>query len=428
MAFKTLGCRVNQAETDALRYLCANNGFQIVKDPAEAELVIVNSCAVTQNAEAKLRGTLTALRRQAPDAALSVIGCAAYLNAELLLDRFGVRLILGNTAKQQLPTYIARLAREATIIELDDEESETNVFLPIDPHIRPERVRPLLKIQDGCDYYCHYCIVPYLRGTPRSRPMEEAITAVRQLCLQGCHEVVLTGINLGLYQTAAGGLSELVRRILAETDLERLRLSSLEPDLIRPEIIELMAENQRLCPYLHIPLQHGSDRVLQAMGRRYNSADYRALINSIRQKVPEACLGADVMVGYPAESPQDFADMLRFLQQLDINYLHVFRYSPRPFTSGMNMKDSISSAEKKQRSETLIALSRQKRRQYRERFIGRESEVLFEEQISRDEWQGLTANYLPVRVQSAEVLLNQIRRVKIAADTESYLKGELLRG
>jgi threonylcarbamoyladenosine tRNA methylthiotransferase MtaB len=427
VAIKTLGCRVNQAESDALRYDLEQNGFLVVSDLSQAELIVVNSCAVTQGAEAKLRGTLTALRRLAPQAKLAVVGCATYRDPDLLRERFGVVLILGNSTKNRLAAYIRRLAEEAIIVDI--EENEPNqAFLPADPDLHPERVRVMLKVQDGCDYFCNYCIVPTLRGKPRSKPLVLILQEVRQLVANGCHEVVLTGINLGLYQTPEGGLVTLVERLLNETALERLRLSSVEPDLISYELIDLMRVNPRLCPHWHIPLQHGSDRILRLMGRRYNSAYFTQLVDQIRQQVPQACIGADVIVGYPEETPADFATMYQFLQELDLNYLHVFRYSPRPGTGAYQKRDQVTSIEKRRRSNLLLALSQHKRRQFRERFLHQTCEVLIEEQTGGDEWQGLTRNYLPVRVISKEDLFNQLVDVKITTAAGAYLRGELNRG
>jgi len=426
VAIKTLGCRLNQAESETIRFDLEQRGLQVVQANMPADLVVINSCAVTQAAEAKMRGAIAAVRRTAPDALIAVVGCAAYLGAERLRQMPAVKLILGNSEKNNLPQYLPRVEAGETIVALDDLEESPAVFKPTDKKLHPERIRVLLKVQDGCDYHCSYCVVPHLRGEPRSRPLTECISEVKQLVAHGCQEVVLTGINLGLYQTAEGDLTTLVERILTETDLPRLRLSSIEPDLVTPQLITLMRSNNRLCQHWHIPLQYGTDAILRQMRRRYTTAFYSDLVQRIKDNLPAACVGADVMVGYPGETTEAFEEMRGFLQKLALDYLHVFRYSPRPYTSSIQNRESITSAEKKRRSQILINLSAQKRRHFRSQFIGQILTILFEEQVGPMEWQGLSGNYLTVRVFHKDNLLNKIFQVRIIGESGNVLKGEIV--
>ncbi|HPC35074.1 MAG TPA: tRNA (N(6)-L-threonylcarbamoyladenosine(37)-C(2))-methylthiotransferase MtaB [Candidatus Marinimicrobia bacterium] len=425
VAFRTLGCRLNQAETDAIKAELANHNLRIVNSNGPADLTIINSCAVTQSAEAKTRGAITAARRISPDGKIAVIGCYSQIAAAKLLNIPGVFLVLGNNEKYEILDFLETIERGEKIVRVDKPESP-NTFR-VESHLpNDKRIRANLKVQEGCDYYCAYCIVPYLRGKPRSRAPEDCIATASHLENQGVQEIVLTGINLGRYESLNGDLSFLIRRLLAETSLPRIRLSSIEPDLITEELIKLISAEPRLCRHLHIPLQHGSDTILAQMNRHYLSADYAALVGRIRQRIPEICLGADVMVGFPGETELEFGQMCQFLENLDINYLHVFRYSSRPGTPAGKFTDRIPDSAKKQRSEILRQLSRRKRDAFRQSMLGKTAPVLIEEKIAPGLWQSLTDNYQKVRIHAKENLLNQIRKVKLTHISEDYLEGELL--
>jgi threonylcarbamoyladenosine tRNA methylthiotransferase MtaB len=425
VAFRTLGCRLNQAETDAIKAELANRNLHIVNSNKPADLTIINSCAVTQAAEAKTRGAITAARRISPNGKIAVIGCYSQIAAAELLNISGVFLVLGNNEKYEIFDFLETIERGEKIVRVTKPESPKT--FRIESHLpNDKRIRANLKVQEGCDYYCAYCIIPHLRGNPRSRDPEDCIATARLLENQGVQEIVLTGINLGRYESPSGDLFFLIRRLLAATGLPRIRLSSIEPDLITSELIKLISEEPRLCRHLHIPLQHGSDPILAKMNRRYLSADYATLINRIKQQIPEICIGADVMVGFPGETDLEFDQMRQFLENLDINYLHVFRYSPRPGTPAGKFTDRIPDSEKKRRSEILRQLSNQKRAAFRQSMLANTVSVLFEEKIAPGLWQGLTDNYLKVRIHTRENLLNKIEKVKLIHVSEDYIEGELL--
>lgn len=426
VAFRTLGCRLNQAETDAIKSELVNRQLRAVNPDQPADLTIINSCAVTRAAEAKTRGAITAARRISPNGRIAVVGCYSQLAAAELLDLPGVCLVLGNNEKYNLFDFLGRLDRGEKIVQVTKPGLSATTFRAEAHSPADERIRANLKVQEGCDYRCAYCIIPDLRGNPRSRTPQDCIAETNRLTAGGVQEIVLTGINLGRYESADSGLPALIRRLLNETTIPRIRLSSVEPDLITPELIDLLVSETRLCRYLHIPLQHGSDTILALMKRRYRNADYDALVSRIKARNPEICLGTDVMVGFPGETETEFDEMVQFLDNLDINYLHVFRYSVRPGTPAARLTDHLPDSKKKRRSEILRRLSSQKRARFMQSMNEKVAAVLIEEKIAPGIWQGLTDNYIKVRVNAKEDLYNRIRKVRITHVSGDFIKGELL--
>jgi len=421
-----LGCRLNQAETDAIKSELGNHALREVKPDELADLTVINSCAVTRAAEAKTRGAITAARRVSPDGRIAVVGCYSQLAAVELLDLPGVCLVLGNNEKYNLFDFLESLDHGEKIVQVSVPGLSATTFRAEFHSPTDERIRANLKVQEGCDYRCAYCIIPDLRGNPRSRAPQDCIAEISHLAAIGVQEVVLTGINLGRYESADGDLSALIRRLVNETAIPRIRLSSVEPDLVTPELIELLASETRLCRYLHIPLQHGSDKILALMKRRYQTAEYTDLVNQIKDGNPEICLGADVMVGFPGETQTEFEEMLRFLENLNIDYLHVFRYSIRPGTPAARLTDHLPDSKKKRRSEILRRLSNQKRARFMQSMNEKVAAVLIEEKIAPEIWQGLTDNYIKVRLNAKEDLYNRIRKVRITHVSGDFIKGELL--
>ncbi len=426
VAFRTLGCRLNQADTDAMRTGLSECHHQVVSNTEPADFTIINSCAVTRAAEAKTRGAITAARRVSPKGKIVVTGCYANLSGDELLDIPGVCLMLGNNEKYDLCEFLDSIECGEKIVRISRPGLPANTFRPVIHSSSDKHIRANLKVQEGCDYRCAYCIIPDLRGDPRSRPPEDCVAETNRFADGGGQEIVLTGINLGCYESADGDLSVLIRRLQDSTAIPRIRLSSIEPDLVTLKLIELLAAGGRLCRYLHIPLQHGSDKILALMKRRYQTADYAKLIDRIKSRSPQICLGADVMVGFPGETVTEFNEMYNFIANLNIDYLHVFRYSARPGTPAARLGDHIPDSEKKRRSEILRQLSRQKRSRFMEFMRGQEAAVLIEEQIAPGIWQGLTDNYIKVRINAKENLFNRIRKVRITHVSGDFIKGELL--
>ena len=425
--FRTLGCRLNQSESDALQFAFQQHGYTIVPPDQAADISIVNSCAVTHQAEAKTRGAISAAHRMAPDGKIVVMGCYSHANAQQLLAMDGVRLVLGNCEKYQLLEHIEQLNdSDHQIIASPFENHDT--FAPMGYISAGAHTRPHIKIQDGCSYYCAYCIIPYLRGPTRSRAVEDCVREAQKLDQKGFHEVVLTGINIGTYRSAQGqNITDVVEAILASTNLARIRISSIEPNLISDSLIGLVAHEPRVCRHLHIPLQNGSDRVLQAMKRRYTTAEFQSVTEKIFRENEDVCIGTDVMVGFPGESQDDFNAMRSFIERLPLSYLHVFRYSPRPGTAAASREDDVPFATKKERSAILRQISNAKRRRFHQGFLYQTEEVLWEQQDNDGRITGLTDHFIRVKAAGKPDLINRCIPTKLLRIKPGYMEGKTSR-
>lgn len=400
-AFSTLGCKVNQYESAAIIAALVNHGFSHVPDTTIADLYIVNSCTVTGRSDYQTRQLIRRATRKNPSAPVIVTGCYAETNAKALRALEGVRLIIGNRAKDRIVEAILRLRNGECLSEDASSPTWPRYFPP--PAPLPGRTRVGLKIQDGCASFCHYCIVPYARGPVRSLPPKEVLDRMATLLQGGRKEITLTGIHLGTYGKDFDDhvtLDELLAMIVARYPRIRLRLSSLEPCEVTPRLLTLITGGQTICPHLHLPIQSGDDEVLRRMNRNYDSKFIRNLVWGITDSCPEMTIGADVMVGFPGESATAFAHTYALLEELPIAYLHVFPYSPRPGTPAAAFPDHISATEKKRRVEVLRRLDRRKRETFMERFLGRPLEVLVEHRWDRQTgWmKGFSRNYLPVAI------------------------------
>lgn len=399
ICFATLGCKVNQVDSASLTDAFAAAGYRLVAWPGPADVSVVNTCTVTARADRQSRQLVKRARRVNPEALVVVTGCSPMTAAQPDAAFAEADLITGNLEKDKLVSLIAGLDRGAQTRLLGEIADATTVQAggAFEAH---HRTRAFLKVQDGCPGQCAYCIVPRVRGRSRSVPLDAALNAVRGLVALGHREVVLTGIHLGCYgddQPPGQGLTALCRRILAETDLPRLRLSSLEPNEAVPELIELMAASDRLCHHLHIPLQSGADEILRRMRRPYNLAAYEDLTQRLRAAIPDITLGADLIVGFPGEDEAAFTETLQTLGRLCLPHLHIFPYSDRPGTPAAKMPGKIDRRVILDRAAQIRALTREHRRRHLEAQIGRIARVLIE---TRNETggEGLTRNYLPVRV------------------------------
>lgn len=414
MTLATLGCRLNQAETESLAARLAGLGYQVVDSVAEADLCLLNTCTVTHVADRKARHWLRWAHRLNPSALLVAVGCYAQRAPQELACLPGVALVLGNEAKERLPERLAAF------------------FGPGESPSPPRtRTRALVKVQDGCHDGCTYCIVPQVRGRPRSRLLDEVIAEVRAKVAGGYQEVVLTGAQLGAYGrdlTSPSGnrsdLAALVRQILGETAVPRLRLSSLQPRDLSPALLALF-ENPRLCRHLHLPLQSGSDAILHRMGRRYSSEEYEKVVKEVQQAYPDLALTTDVLVGFPGESPEDFTATYQLCHQLDLARIHLFPYSRRPGTPAASFPHQVSEATKRQRVDQMTELARRSAQRFRERFLGRTLSVLWEEAAPSSQgkvWVGLTGNYLRV-VATGEALGNQLVPATLVGAEDDSLRG-----
>ena len=415
IAFDSLGCKLNQAETELLSRQLAGVGYELVSTAAEADVYVLNTCTVTHVADSKSRHQLRLAHRQNPDARLVAIGCYVERAPEELAQIDGVALVLGNEQKAQLLT---RLQESGCLRSLPSFQTSC--------HYDGGRTRSFIKIQDGCCNFCAYCIVPLVRGSEKSVPLDQVITGVKKRVSDGSKEVVLTGTEVGSYSYNGVNLMGLLERVLVETGVTRLRLSSLQPQEVSPGLIRLWRD-RRLCPHFHLSLQSGSDRVLRRMKRLYTTADYWQAVYLVRQVVPEAAITTDVIVGFPGETEAEFQESLDFCRQMEFARIHVFPYSPRLGTEAARMPEQVESKVKRQRSLKLLALARESARNFRRKFLGRTMMVLWEKQADGI-WSGLTDNYIKVYTESSGDLTNQLLTVRLVKVSGDGVWGEITGG
>ncbi len=392
----TLGCKLNQAETEALARKLAETGWRIVSSIEEADVYVLNTCTVTHVADRKARQLLRQAHRVNPAAMVVALGCYAVRDGEKLARIEGVRLVIGNEQKDRLPEFL--------------KEAGYPTALPRESPLAG-RTRTFLKIQDGCRNYCAYCIVPYVRREEKSVPADEVIAGVKKRVAEGYQEIVLTGTEVGTYCHEGKTLKWLLEQILKETDIARVRLSSLQPQEISKEFIKLW-EDARLCPHFHLSLQSGSDGVLKRMKRRYTTADYARAVSLIREVVPDAAVTTDIIVGFPGETDAEFEGSYAFCEKIGFSRIHVFSYSPRPTTCAAEMPGQVPDRVKKERSDRMLALAKESARRFHEKFLGREMDVLWEKQ-ENGVWSGYTGNYIKVYSKGDADLTNKLTKVKL---------------
>jgi threonylcarbamoyladenosine tRNA methylthiotransferase MtaB len=402
VALDSLGCKLNQAEIETLARQFAGAGYEVVASPAEADVYILNTCTVTHIADRKSRHLLRQARRRNSEALVVATGCYAERAPRELAEVGGVSLVLGNSDKP----HLKRLLEESGCLDPPAPGSGSP-----DSSYQGFRTRTFIKVQDGCHNLCAYCIVPLVRGGERSLPAGEVVSQVGECAAQGYREVVLTGVRVGAYGDDGLNLAGLVERILADTGVERVRLSSLQPQEVSAGLVGLFG-NGRLCPHVHLCLQSGSDGVLRRMGRRYSCADYEAAVSLIRQAVPGVAITTDVMVGFPGETDAEFEESLSFCRRMGFARIHVFAYSRRSGTKAARLPGQVSDRVKKLRSHIMLELAEDSARFFHRRFLGRTMPVLFE-QRSGGVWSGLTANYIKVYTKASDDLTNKLLPVRL---------------
>jgi len=384
VALETLGCKLNQAETQQLAAQLAQAGYKLVDSTQKADIYVLNTCTVTHVADRKSRHLLRLARRLNPSARLIAVGCYAHRAPQELAQIDGVDLILNNDRKNDLVSILKNT--------YGIKQPFTDVLL--NPRVNSQRNRAFLKVQDGCHNFCAFCIVPYVRTREVSLPVTDIVAQVREKVAAGFKEVVLTGTEVGTYRSGGTNLAGLLKHILEKTDICRVRLSSLQP----PEISEKLVRpwhDPRLCPHFHLSLQSGSDSVLRRMKRRYTIADYSEKVNLIRGSVTDVAITTDVIVGFPGETETEFQETFEFCRKMHFARIHVFPFSPRPGTLAATMPDQVSAAVKKERSRQMLALAKESSKNFRQGFLGKNIEVLWEQ--SKDGiWSGLTGNYVRV--------------------------------
>jgi len=416
IALETLGCKLNQAETEALARQFSQAGYELVEAGDGADIYVLNTCTVTHIADRKSRHLLRLARRRNSNAFIVAIGCYAQRAAEELSEMGDVNVVIGNDDKE----------RVVQIIEEKRGEAAGSSFAP---NYTGHRTRALVKIQDGCDQFCSYCIVPLVRGREHSLPMQQVVDEVRTRVAEGYREVLLTGTQIGHYGRDGGTAEEatlprLMERILAETEVERLRLSSIQPQDMNPALLELWAD-ERLCPHFHLSLQSGSGAVLMRMRRPYSTADYKETVAMIREMLPAAAITTDVIVGFPGEGEEEFKESYRFCERMGFARMHIFPFSARPGTLGYQIPEQVGARVKKQRSQKMLELAERSSCRFQESFLGHEVLVLWETN-KNGTWTGLTANYIRAHTCCAEDLTNRLLPAKLICRHKEGLWTELL--
>lgn len=443
-AYFTLGCKLNFSETSTFGKMLADLGVRTADEGDVADICLVNTCSVTEVADHKCRQAIHRLVRNNPGAFVIVTGCYAQLESESVSKIEGVDLVLGSDEKANLVQFLsdawtakesaAELSEDGKVESLHEYHSvKTKMIKSFAPSCsRGNRTRYFLKVQDGCDYYCTYCTIPYARGNSRNPTIASLVAQAEEAAREGGKEIVLTGVNIGDFgKTTGESFLDLCKALDKVEGIERYRISSMEPDLLSDELIDFCSQSRAFMPHFHIPLQSGSDEVLKLMHRRYDKTLFAHKIELIKQKMPDAFIGVDVMVGCRGETPECFEECYEFLDDVDVTQLHVFPYSERPGTAALRIPYVVNDAEKKVRSKRLLDLSEQKRIEFYARYIGTEQEVLFEKAARGKAMHGFTSNYVRVELPAKlakEEYDNQILRVRMGEFNrdKSALQVELL--
>jgi len=403
VAFHTLGCKLNFAETSTIAKDFDTAGFVTVPYAEKADVYVINTCSVTENADRECRNIVGRALRANPDGFIVVVGCYAQLKPEQIMEMPGVDLVLGATEKFNVTQFLGALEKQQGPAEIHScEIAEANSF--VSSYSAGERTRAFLKVQDGCDYKCTYCTIPLARGISRSDTLENVVKNAKEIAAKSIPEIVLTGVNVGDYGKGEFGnkrhentFLELVQALDEQVPVDRIRISSIEPNLLRDEIIAFTGTSKKFVPHFHIPLQSGSDEILKKMKRRYMTALYRQRVAAIRKAHPDAGIGVDVIVGFPGETEAHFLETYNFINSLEISYLHVFTYSERSNTSAAAMDGVVPIPERKRRNKMLRILSEKKTRQFYENQLGQSRPVLFEGENRKGYMYGYTDNYIRVK-------------------------------
>lgn len=415
VAFYTLGCKLNFSETSTIARSLVNNGFKKVNFEDGADVYVINTCSVTENADKKCKKIVQEALRHNPQAFITIIGCYAQLKPQEITRIPGVDLVLGASEKFKLLQYLGSTEKKAI-----PEIKQTRIKEVIDYHASysiGDRTRTFLKVQDGCDYFCSFCTIPLARGSSRSDNIANVVKQARMIVDEGIKEIVLTGVNTGDFGKNTGeSFYELLLQLNKVEGLERIRISSIEPNLLTDEIIYLAAsENSKIVPHFHIPLQSGSNEILKAMRRKYQTDLYTGRVELIKKLMPHCCIGVDVIVGFPGETDEHFLESYNYLNGLDISYLHVFTYSERQNTTAYKMPGKVPMHVRAERSKMLHILSDKKRRYFYNQFLGKTLHVLWEAENDNHIMYGFTENYIKVKTNYDPFLVNEIMPVTITS-------------
>jgi len=429
VAFQTLGCKLNFAETSTIGRQFIERGFELVDADQQTDVFVLNTCSVTERADRECRQLIRRTLRHSPDAYVIVIGCYAQLQPDEIAGIDGVDLVIGSKEKFNIFKYTNGLTKKGIpqiFVSCIDEDMK---FEPAYSAEVGGRTRAFLKVQDGCDFNCAFCTIPLARGESRSSSISNVIQQAHSIALQGYKEIVITGVNVGDYgKKIDSDLLELMGELESIKGIERIRISSIEPNILTKYIIDFILGSEKFCNHFHIPLQSGSDTILKKMRRRYLTKEYQELITYIKEKDPTAGIGADVIVGFPGETNEMFDETLMLLSDLPISYLHVFTYSKRPNTLSAGFTDEVEPRIRADRSEILRKIGETKRREFYSTFIGKSLPVLFEGTIKNGTVAGLTSNYIRIEIHGDDSFTNQIHYAKIVSIMKDHCLAEIVDG
>jgi threonylcarbamoyladenosine tRNA methylthiotransferase MtaB len=412
VAFYTLGCKLNFSETSTIARQFQQGGYAVRPFEDPADVYVINTCSVTDHADKKTRKYVKDALGRNPMAQVVIVGCYAQLKPQEIASIPGVNLVLGAKEKFNILQHVESLERGCEPAIFNTAIKDVQEFKAA--YSVGDRTRSFLKIQDGCNYFCSFCTIPLARGRSRSTTVDEVVKSAQEIAVQGVKEIVLTGVNIGDFQNEAGETFYDVVKALDEVEgIERFRISSIEPNLLTNEIIRFVAQSKKFAPHFHIPLQSGSDKLLESMRRRYKTDLYAERIKTIKELMPHCCIGVDVIVGYPGETDDDFLDTYNFINSLDVSYLHVFTYSERPNTTAVRMKGKVPNRIRSERNQMLTILSEKKKRAFYESQVGSQHTVLWENEAHGFTMQGFTENYLRVEKPYDAGSINQLQKVSL---------------
>lgn len=427
VALYTLGCKLNFSETSSIARMFQEEGFARVDFNDTPDVFVINTCSVTENADKKCKQLVKKAKKVNPDAFVAIIGCYAQLKPEEIAQIHGVNMVLGAAEKFKIVDYFNQQEKNEIAQVYASKIKEAKDFIPSYSH--GDRTRSFLKIQDGCDYFCTFCTIPLARGKSRNQSIAETVKVAEEIAKTNIKEVVLTGVNIGDFGQGEGkeDFYQLVQALDKVDGINRYRISSIEPNLLNNDIIDFVSESDKFMPHFHIPLQSGSNKILKMMRRKYLKELYSERVYRIKEKMPHACIGVDVIVGFPDETDEDFLETYNFLNELPISYLHVFTYSERQNTTAVKLDNPVPKEVRSERSKMLHILSEKKKRYFYEQFLGDTFNVLLEAEQHEGFLNGFTENYIKVKVPYEAALENTIQEIKLKTiDSENVAEGELV--
>ena len=429
VAFYTLGCKVNQYETEAMLELFEKEGYEKAETEDYADVYVINTCTVTHMSDRKSRQYIRRMKKKNPDAIIAVVGCYSQVSPEEILSIDEVNLVMGTNDRKKIVEEVKKIDASRKVSTVDD-IMKVKAFEEIEINKTNGKTRAFMKIQDGCDRYCSYCIIPYARGRVRSRDLESIVKEVENLASNGYKEVVLTGIHVASYgkdiKDSDIKLLDVIKQINDIEGIERIRLSSVEPILFTDEFVEAVSTMDKVCPHYHLSLQSGCDETLKRMKRRYTTEEYKAIVDRLRAAIPNVSITTDVIVGFPGETNEEFDKTYEFLKDIEVTHMHVFKYSPRKGTPAATMENQVDPSTKHDRSEKLLQLNEENFNKFGQKMLDKEFNVLFEQKVGDNKYEGLTENYVKVIVESDNDISEQILKVKIKDVKNEFLEGILV--